>query len=107
MRWGILPWLRSPISSVFMLFLFEISTGFALYSQSHPRFLHDHPGRMDALASCMCRPSGSGTTLSCIFFSAFTLIHVYIGWYLDSAEKNGAMGSIFGGYKFVTGKEWE
>jgi Ni,Fe-hydrogenase I cytochrome b subunit len=41
------------------------------------------------------------------FLFAFTIIHVYIGWYLDSAEKNGAMGSIFGGYKFVTGKEWE
>ncbi|NOY63812.1 MAG: hypothetical protein GXO97_00195 [Nitrospirae bacterium] len=38
---------------------------------------------------------------------AFALAHIYIGWYLDSRERNGLMGSIFSGYKFVTGKEWE
>jgi Ni/Fe-hydrogenase 1 B-type cytochrome subunit len=36
---------------------------------------------------------------------AFVIVHVYIAWYLDKAEKNGLMGSIFNGYKFVTGKE--
>jgi Ni/Fe-hydrogenase 1 B-type cytochrome subunit len=38
---------------------------------------------------------------------AFTMVHIYIGWWLDTVERNGVMGSIFGGYKFVTGKEWE
>lgn len=37
----------------------------------------------------------------------FVIIHLYIGWWDDSAEKNGLMGSMFGGYKFVSGKEWE
>jgi Ni/Fe-hydrogenase 1 B-type cytochrome subunit len=38
---------------------------------------------------------------------AFVIAHVYIGWYLDVKERSGLMGSIFGGYKFVSGKEWE
>ena len=38
---------------------------------------------------------------------AFFFVHIYISWWLDTVEKNGLMGSIFGGYKFVTGKEWE
>jgi Ni/Fe-hydrogenase 1 B-type cytochrome subunit len=38
---------------------------------------------------------------------ALIAVHIYVAWYLDSVEKNGVMGSIFGGYKFVTGKEWE
>jgi Ni,Fe-hydrogenase I cytochrome b subunit len=39
------------------------------------------------------------------FLLVFTIVHIYIGWYLDSTERNGAMGSIFGGYKFMGG--WE
>jgi Ni,Fe-hydrogenase I cytochrome b subunit len=38
---------------------------------------------------------------------AFFFVHIYVAWWLDTVEKNGIMGSIFGGYKFVTGKEWE
>ena len=37
----------------------------------------------------------------------FAIIHIYISWWMDTVERNGVMGSIFGGYKFVTGKEWE
>jgi Ni/Fe-hydrogenase 1 B-type cytochrome subunit len=92
---------------VFILFIFEIASGFALYSQSH---LHSFVmtilggwllGFMDAQTIRLWHH------MVMWFLAAFTLIHVYIAWYLDIAEKNGVMGSIFGGYKFVSGKEWE
>ncbi len=86
---------------LFVLFAIEIITGFALYSQSHPRgFLWTLLG---------------GWLLS--FFSApflrlihhlimwaiiiFAIIHIYIGWLNDIAEKKFVMSSIFGGYKGV------
>ena len=92
---------------MFILFLFEIASGFALNSQSH----------LKSTVLWLC----GGWMLSILHVQTirllhhivmwllivFTAIHVYIGWYLDIAEKNGVMGSIFGGYKFITGKEWE
>lgn len=103
---------HAPLASicylvVLLMFLFEIFTGFALYSQSHlPGFF------MTVLGGWMLRVMNVQTIrlwhhLMMYFLIGFALIHVYIGWYLDSAEKNGVMGSIFGGYKFVTGREWE
>jgi len=92
---------------VFLLFLFEIASGFALYRLSHaPSII------LWLLGGWMFIFMEVQTIrllhhLVMYLLLAFTLIHVYIGWYLDSAEKNGVMGSIFGGYKFVTGKEWE
>lgn len=91
---------------VFLLFLFEILTGFALYSQGNPGFFMTILGGW-LLAIMHVQSIRFWHHFVMYFLLAFTMIHVYIGWYLDSAEKNGAMGSIFGGYKFVTGKEWE
>jgi Ni/Fe-hydrogenase 1 B-type cytochrome subunit len=92
---------------VFLLFIFEMMTGFALYSQSHL-----HSFFLTIAGGWLLRIMDVQTIrlwhhLVMYLLIAFTLIHVYIGWYLDSAEKNGVMGSIFGGYKFVSGKEWE
>jgi Ni/Fe-hydrogenase 1 B-type cytochrome subunit len=92
---------------VFILFIFEVASGFALYSQSHL-----HSFTLAVLGGWLLRVMNVQTIrlwhhLVMWFLAAFTLIHVYIAWYLDIAEKNGVMGSIFGGYKFVTGKEWE
>ncbi len=92
---------------VFLLFLFEIFSGFGLYSQSHLKsaILWLLGGWMLAIFNVQTIRLWHHLVMYILI--AFTLIHVYIGWYLDSAEKNGVMGSIFGGYKFVTGKEWE
>jgi Ni/Fe-hydrogenase 1 B-type cytochrome subunit len=92
---------------VFLLFLFELISGFALYSQSHLK-----SAMLTLLGGWLLSVMHVQTIrlwhhLVMYFLIAFTLIHVYIGWYLDSVERNGVMGSIFGGYKFVTGKEWE
>lgn len=93
--------------AVFLLFIFEIVSGFALYSQSHL-----HSFFLTILGGWLLGIMNVQTIrlwhhLVMYFLLVFTVIHVYIGLYLDVAEKNGAMGSIFGGYKFVTGKEWE
>lgn len=92
---------------VFLLFIFEIASGFALYSQGHVKSLV-----MTFLGGWLLQIMHVQTIrlwhhLIMYALIAFTIVHIYIGWYLDSVEKNGVMGSIFGGYKFVTGKEWE
>jgi len=92
---------------VFLIFLFEIVSGFALYSQSHLKNIY-----LSVLGGWLLNVIHVQTIrlwhhLGMYLLAGFTVIHVYIGWYLDSVEKNGVMGSIFGGYKFVTGKEWE
>ncbi len=92
--------------AVFLLFLFEIASGFALYSQGNRGFFNAVLGGW-LLAFMNVQTIRLWHHLVMYFLLVFTIIHVYIGWYLDSAEKNGVMGSIFGGYKFVTGKEWE
>lgn len=92
---------------VFLLFTFQIASGFAMYSLSKP-------------ASALWMLMGGWTLaifelqtlrllhhLAMYVLMVFFALHIYIAWWLDSAEKNGLMGSIFGGYKFVTGKEWE
>jgi Ni/Fe-hydrogenase 1 B-type cytochrome subunit len=92
---------------VFALFFFEVFSGFALYSQGHL-----HSFTLTLLGGWLLRIMDVQSIrlwhhMGMYLLIAFTVIHVYIGWYLDSVEKNGVMGSIFGGYKFVTGKEWE
>jgi Ni/Fe-hydrogenase 1 B-type cytochrome subunit len=92
---------------MFLMFIFEIVSGFALYSQGHAKSIF-----ISYLGGWLLRVLHVQTIrlwhhLVMYVLIAFTIIHVYIGWYLDSVEKNGVMGSIFGGYKFVTGKEWE
>jgi Ni/Fe-hydrogenase 1 B-type cytochrome subunit len=92
---------------VFLLFLFEIASGFALYSQSHLKsvILWLLGGWMFIFIEAQTIRLLHHIVMWLLI--VFTAIHVYIGWYLDSAEKNGVMGSIFGGFKFITGKEWE
>lgn len=90
---------------VMVLFLFEICSGFALYSQSHL-----HSFWLTVLGGWMLGILNVQTIrlwhhLSMYFLLVFTLFHVYMGFFLDSVERNGIMSSIFGGYKFVTGKE--
>lgn len=91
---------------VLLLFLFEIFSGFALYSRGNPGFFiallgGSLPAIMDP------RTIRIWHHLAMYLILVFAIIHIYIGWLQDRVEKNGVMGSIFGGYKFVTEKEWE
>jgi Ni/Fe-hydrogenase 1 B-type cytochrome subunit len=89
---------------VFLIFIFQITFGFAMYSVNHS-------GAVWAILGGWLLNIMHLQTIRLLHhlimyvILAFVLVHVYIGWYLDSKEKNGLMGSIFGGYKFVTGKE--
>jgi Ni/Fe-hydrogenase 1 B-type cytochrome subunit len=103
---------HAPLASVcylvvMILFLFEIFSGFALYSQSHLK-----SAIMWLLGGWMLGIMNVQTVrlwhhMTMYFLLVFTVFHVYMGMFLDSVEKNGVMSSIFGGYKFVAGKEGE
>lgn len=91
---------------VFALFVWQIISGFALYN------LVDKGTLWVVLGGWLTGVMHLQTIrlfhhLGMYVILAFALLHIYIGWYLDSKERNGLMGSIFSGYKFVTGKEWE
>ncbi len=91
---------------VFGVFIFMIVSGFALYSLNRDGALWTLLGGW--LTGVMhLQTIRLFHHLGMYLILAFTIIHVYIGWYLDLKERNGLMGSIFSGYKFVTGKEWE
>ena len=91
---------------VFGVFIFMIVSGFALYSLNRDGALWTLLGGW--LTGVMhLQTIRLFHHLGMYLILAFAIIHVYIGWYLDLKERNGLMGSIFSGYKFVTGKEWE
>jgi len=91
---------------VFLLFAFQIVSGFALYSLQQPGVWSANIGAW-LLAIMDAQSIRLYHHLAMYIIFAFVLVHVYISWWLDTVERNGLMGSIFGGYKFVTGKEWE
>lgn len=91
---------------LFLLFAFEIISGFAVYSLNHNGAIWVWLGGW--LLGIFELPTIRLLHHVVMYvILAFVLLHVYIAWWLDSVERNGLMGSIFGGYKFVTGKEWE
>jgi Ni/Fe-hydrogenase 1 B-type cytochrome subunit len=91
---------------VFLLFLFEIFSGFALYSVTHSGAVWTVLGgwMLGAMQLPMIRLYHH---LVMYLLIAFVLLHIYAVIFSDSKEKNGLLTSIFSGYKFVTGKEWE
>jgi len=91
---------------IFLVFGFEIASGFALLSLSSASVIPTIAGGwLLALMDLQAIRYWHHQLMYVII--AFFFIHLYIAWWLDSVEHNGLMGSIFGGYKFVTGKEWE
>ncbi len=92
-------------SLVFLLFAIQIATGFALYGQFAPG------GFWDGVFGWMLPVFGSQWLrlthhLIMWLLIGFAIHHVYSGWLMDVKEKNGTMGSIFGGYKFIDPKEF-
>jgi Ni/Fe-hydrogenase 1 B-type cytochrome subunit len=91
---------------VFVLFAFQIVSGFAMYSLSSQSVIATVVGGWFlSVMELQTIRLFHHITMYLIF--AFVLVHVYIAWWMDTVERNGVMGSIFGGYKFVTGKERE
>ena len=84
--------------AAFFLYLVEIVTGFALYSQSHAGFIQVLMGGwvLGIVSSPILRLIHHLAMWLLLIFAA---VHLYIAWLNDIAEKQFVMSSIFGGYK--------
>jgi Ni/Fe-hydrogenase 1 B-type cytochrome subunit len=87
-------------SAVFLLFIVQIFSGFALYGQSRPDGAW---GAMTGWLLAIFGNQGLRLTHHLIMWLlvGFVIHHVYSAWLMDAKEKNGTLSSIFGGYKFV------
>jgi Ni/Fe-hydrogenase 1 B-type cytochrome subunit len=89
---------------VFAIFIFEIISGFALYSVNHSGVIWTLLGGW--LSGVMyLQTIRLYHHLFMYVVLAFSVLHVYSAWYCDLRENNGLMGSIFNGYKYLMGKE--
>ncbi len=92
---------------LFLLFCFQIVSGFALYATEHEGgFIWTLLGGW--LLDLMHLPTiRLFHHLNMYIILILAAVHLYTTWYQDGVEKNGLMGSIFRGYKFTDGKECE
>ena len=90
-----------------LMFLFQVFSGFALWSYTRPvPFFHMVLGGW-MLGLWNVAAIRFWHHMVMYFIWVVALVHIYLSVWLDSAEGNGLLSSIFGGYKFITGKEWE
>jgi Ni/Fe-hydrogenase 1 B-type cytochrome subunit len=85
---------------VYLLFIFEIVSGFALYSVNHSGIIWTLLGGW--LLNIMHLPTVRlYHHLVMYVILAFVPLHIYATWYMDPHERNGLVSSIFSGYKFI------
>lgn len=85
---------------IFLLYLIQAVTGFALYSLYAPHgTMHSIFGWWFSVATIPVTRLIHHMIMWALLW--FVIIHVYIALFLDKAEKSGLVGSIFTGYKFV------
>jgi len=89
---------------LYLIFLFQIVSGFAMYSLNHQGILWTILGGwllgvMDLQTIRLYHHFAMYVIL------AFAMIHVYMSWSMDLKDKNGLISSIFSGYKFMTEKD--
>ncbi len=90
---------------MFAIFIFEIVSGFALYSVNHSGAIWTVLGGW--LLNTMYLPTiRLYHHLFMYVILSFFLIHIYSTWYSDPKERNGLVSSIFSGYKFSE-KIWD
>lgn len=83
---------------LFLIFYFEIASGFAMYSLTHKGAIWTLLGGW--LLNYMSLPLIKLWHHLCMYaIIAFTVIHVYTAIFLNSIEGNGLFESIFTGYK--------
>lgn len=91
----------------FLLFLFEIISGSALYSTAHgASYLWTFMGGW-LIGLMELQTIRLYHHLVMYVILALAMVHIYIVWLLGRVEQNGIMGSIFSGDKFVTPQELE
>jgi Ni/Fe-hydrogenase 1 B-type cytochrome subunit len=87
-------------AGIFALFVFQILSGFALYSQYNPT------GFMAGLFAPLLHLVGNqwlrlGHHGVMWLLMGFFINHVYSGWLMDVKERNGTMSGIISGYRFI------
>lgn len=91
-------------SGVFILFLIQVVSGFALYGQFEPSGFWD-----GIFGSLLVTFGNQGLRLThhliMWLLIGFAIHHIYSAWLMDIKEKNGTMSSIFSGYKFIDTEE--
>ncbi len=95
---------------MFLVFLFQVASGFALYAKMSHSFF---PQLFTWMLPIFGGDAGlrQWHHLATWFFIIFTLIHVYLVFYHDYVEGNGVLSSMAGGWKFMPeastdGKSW-
>ncbi|MGA7671771.1 MAG: cytochrome b/b6 domain-containing protein, partial [Nitrolancea sp.] len=89
---------------IYVLFLIQILTGFALYSNDVGTGIwHTLFGWLPGVVNIQ-------TQREIHFFIMFMLIgftihHIYSSWLVSREKRNGTLDSIFSGYKYVTDEE--
>ena len=91
-------------AGVFCLFVVQILTGFALYSQYRP------DGTMAALFGPLLTLFGNQDLrlvhhLVMWLLIGFIINHIYSAWLMDVKERNGTISGIFSGYRFIEPKD--
>jgi Ni/Fe-hydrogenase 1 B-type cytochrome subunit len=85
---------------LFFLFHLEIITGFALYAMNHHGWLfHLMGGWFTPYISTMTLRLYHHLFMWLVVL--FAIVHIYIGWLIDTIEKNSIISSIFTGYKVL------
>jgi len=85
---------------IFILFFIQIFTGFALLQVNHQNIVHLLLGGW-LLWFVRIPTLHMYHHFVTYILLAFAIGHIYMAWYMDAVERDGVMGSIFGGYKFV------
>ena len=92
---------------LFLFFIFEIISGFALYSLGHEGgFIWTLLGGW-LLSVMNLQHIRLYHHLVMYVIMAFVITHVYLTWHHGSLDKDGIMGSMFSGHKFIDPKELE
>jgi Ni/Fe-hydrogenase 1 B-type cytochrome subunit len=88
---------------VYLLFIFEIVSGFAIYSVNHSGVIWTLLGGW--LLNIIYLPTIRQLHHIVMYvILLFVPIHIYATWYMDPKERNGLVSSIFSGYKFLDEK---
>ncbi|MDA8175266.1 MAG: Ni/Fe-hydrogenase, b-type cytochrome subunit [Nitrospiraceae bacterium] len=88
---------------LFLIFLFQIFSGFALFNNnSHTAVHFILGGWLARLINIKTIRFWHHMLMYPIW--AFVIVHIYLSLLMDSSGKNGLLGSIFGGYKFMAGR---
>jgi len=85
--------------ALFLLFLFQCATGFALYADMSRFFLPKLFGWVVPLMGGDMAVRQWHHAAMWLFI-AFSIIHIYLVFYHDSTEENGTISSMAGGWKF-------